>query len=81
MSERGTSTRKGPRKTKGHRVEWRADEQRDGELGATVKKRIGRRKDGDMENHGKDGRRGEIKREEDFKHPEGVLRKGRNCPG
>lgn len=34
-----------------------------------------------MENHGKDGRRGEIKREEDFKYPEGVLRKGRNCPG
>lgn len=34
--ERGTSTRKGPRKMKGHKVEWRAAEQRDGELGDTL---------------------------------------------
>lgn len=86
-SERGTSTRKGPRKMKEHIVEcWRAAEQRNGELGDTVK-RIGRGKDGDMGNHGMvlskllDDRRGEIKRKDDFKHSEGVLRKQRNCPG
>lgn len=58
-SERGSSTRKGPRKIKGRRVGcWRAAEQRDEELEDMVRKGVGRGKDGYMGNHGKEDRGG-----------------------
>lgn len=79
-SERGTSTRKDPRKMKGHKVGWKAAEQRDGDLGDMVKKRIGRVMVA-WKTVEKMTEEGEIKREDNFKHPEVLLRKERNCLG